>query len=104
MLRQVILSLTFESYSEMIGHRAAVSECMGSKSANGALQVYAHVALTLRTILHVDGETTLWITTTSETRLLPAQPTIHNMLYGTATQLQQTASISAAMNRHDRIV
>ena len=25
----------------------------------------AHVTLTLRTILHVDGETTLWITTTS---------------------------------------
>ena len=66
MLRQVILSLTFEPYSEMIGHGAAVSECMGSKWANGALQVYGHVALTLRKILHVDGETTLWITTTSD--------------------------------------
>ena len=63
MLRQVILSLTFEPYPEMIGHGAAVGECMGSKCANVALQVYAHVALTLRTILHVDGETTLWITT-----------------------------------------
>ena len=67
MIRQVILSLTFEPYFEMIGHGAAVSECMGSVRANGALQVYAHVALTLRTILlHVDGETTLWITTTSD--------------------------------------
>ena len=66
MLRQVILSLIFEPYFEMIGHGAAVSECMGSMWANGALQVYAHVALSLRTILHVDGETTLWITTTSD--------------------------------------
>ena len=39
MLRQVILSLTFEQYPEMIGHGAAVSECMGSKWANVALQV-----------------------------------------------------------------
>ena len=39
---------------------------MDSKWANGALHVYAHVTLTLRTILHVDGETTLWITTTSD--------------------------------------
>ena len=31
MLRQVILSLTFEAYSEMIGHGAVVSECMDSK-------------------------------------------------------------------------
>ena len=36
--------------------------------------------------------------------LLPTQPTIHNMLYGTATQLQRTASILAAMNIRDRIV
>ena len=36
--------------------------------------------------------------------LLPAQPTIHNILYGTATRLQRTASISAAINRRDRIV
>ena len=36
--------------------------------------------------------------------LLPAQPTIHNMLYGTATQLQRTAGISAAMNRRERSV
>ena len=63
MLRQVILSLTFEPYSEMIGHGAVVSECMDSKRASGALQVYAHVTLNIRTILHVDGETTLWITT-----------------------------------------
>ena len=63
MLRQVILYLTFEPYFEMIGHGAAVSECMGSMWASGAIQVYAHVASTLRTILHVDGETTLWITT-----------------------------------------
>ena len=50
MLRQVILSLTFEPYSEMIGHGAVVSERMDSKWANGALQVYAHVTLNLRTI------------------------------------------------------
>ena len=36
--------------------------------------------------------------------LLPAEPTIHNMLYGTATRRQRTASISAAINRRDRIV
>ena len=101
MLRQVILSLTFEPYSEMIGHRAAVSECMGSKWANGALQVYAHVALTPRTILHVDGETTMWITTTSDPYC--CQLNQRYTTYGTATQLQRTASISAAMNRRDRI-
>ena len=38
-------------------------------------------------------------------RLLPAQPTIHNTLYGSTTQLQRTATYNmSAMNRRDKIV
>ena len=38
-------------------------------------------------------------------RLLPAQPNIHNTLYGSATQLQRTATYNtSAMNRRDEIV
>ena len=36
--------------------------------------------------------------------LLPAQPNIHNTLYGSTTQLQRTATYNkSAMNRHDKI-
>ena len=39
------------------------------------------------------------------TRLLPAQPTIQNTLYGPTTQLQRTATYNmSAMNRRDKIV
>ena len=39
------------------------------------------------------------------TRLLPAQPTIHNTLYRSNTQLQRTATYNmSAMNRRDKIV
>ena len=38
-------------------------------------------------------------------RLLPAQPNIHNTLYGSTTQLQRTATYNmSAMNRRDKIV
>ena len=38
-------------------------------------------------------------------RLLPAQPNIHNTLYGSTTQLQRTATYNmSAMNRRDEIV
>ena len=38
-------------------------------------------------------------------RLLPAQPHIHNTLYGSTTQLQRTATYNvSAMNRRDKIV
>ena len=38
-------------------------------------------------------------------RLLPAQPNIHNTLYGSNTQLQRTATYNmSAMNRRDKIV
>ena len=57
-------------------------------------------------LLHLDGETTIWITTTSEQDCtLPAQSTIHNMLYGSTTQLQRITTYSiSAMNRRDGIV
>ena len=40
------------------------------------------------------------------TRLLPAQPNIHNTLYGSTTQLQRTATYNnmSAMKRRDKIV
>ena len=38
-------------------------------------------------------------------RLLPAQPSIHNTLYGSTTQLQRTATYNmSAMNRRDEII
>ena len=38
-------------------------------------------------------------------RLLPAQPNIHNTLYGSTTQLRRTATYNmSAMNRRDEIV
>ena len=57
-------------------------------------------------LLHLDGETTMWIKTTSEHDcMLLAQSTIHNMLYGSTTQLQRTATYSiSATNRRDGIV